>query len=103
MDLTGTGSDLAHIRAELRQILSEVVEADLSAVADDTPLLDYVPSSLALVEGIRRAYDRFGVVISIRRVLEDGANLAALAAYVDQARHALRRSTRAETGRAARS
>lgn len=77
--------DLASIGAELRQIIGDVVGADLSEVDDDASLLDYVASSLALVESIRRVSERFGIVVSIRRLLEGQATVSGLAASVDQA------------------
>src|SRR5438093_185436 len=85
MDTSATQPDISQIRQELRQIVSDVIGEDLSDIEDDAPLLEYVTSSLALVEAIRRDYDRFGVLISIRRVLEGQANLIALSVYIDQA------------------
>ena len=58
---------LADIRAELLRLMSEVLGQALPRLPDDTPILDLVVSSLMLVEGMRRIYERFGVLISIRR------------------------------------
>ena len=38
---------------------------DLADIDEDAPLLDYVTSSLALLEGIRTVYERFGVMIPL--------------------------------------
>jgi myxalamid-type nonribosomal peptide synthetase MxaA len=81
----GTQLDISQIRMELRQIISDVIGADLSDIDDETPLLEYVTSSLALLAGIRRVYDRFGVLIPVRPMLEGAGNLQALSAYVEQA------------------
>jgi amino acid adenylation domain-containing protein/thioester reductase-like protein len=85
MDNGEIQADISVIRAELREIISQVSGADVSGVPDDMPLLEYVTSSLALVEGLRQLYDRFGVLIPIRRVLEGQANLGAISLYVAQA------------------
>jgi amino acid adenylation domain-containing protein/thioester reductase-like protein len=82
---TGTQPTISQIRAELRQIISDVIGADLADVDDEAPLLDYVTSSLALLQGIRRVYDRFGVLIPIRPLLEGAGNLHALSAFIDEA------------------
>src|SRR5215475_14091580 len=85
---TATHPDLAQIRAELRQIISAAVGADLDDIDDETPLLDYVTSSLVLLAGIRAVYDRFGVLIPLRPLLEGAGNLRALSAFIDQALNA---------------
>src|SRR5262249_28573177 len=77
--------DNAQIRAELRQILADVIGGESADIDDDAPLLDYVTSSLALVAGIRVVYERFGVLLPIRPLLEGAGTLAALAAHIDQA------------------
>src|SRR5262245_30642921 len=82
---TGTQPTISQIRVELRQIISDVIGADLADVDDEAPLLDYVNSSLALLQGIRRVYDRFGVLIPIRPLLEGAGNLRALSAFIDEA------------------
>src|SRR6187397_225950 len=78
-------ADVGQIRTVLRQIVADVVGADPSDIDDDVPLLDIVTSSLALVEGLRRLYDRYGVLVSIRRIVEAQAGIDALALYVAQA------------------
>jgi myxalamid-type nonribosomal peptide synthetase MxaA len=85
---TATPPDIAQIRAELRQIISAAVGADLDDIDDETPLLDYVTSSLVLLAGIRAVYDRFGVLIPLRPLLEGAGNLRALSAFIDQALNA---------------
>src|SRR5947209_5436764 len=85
MDNNDTQLDIFQIRAELRRIITEAMGADLSNVKGDVPLLEFVTSSLALVEAVRRVYDQFGVLLSIREVIEGQANLNALSVYVDQA------------------
>src|SRR5262245_5742738 len=92
---TSTQLDISQIRAELRQMISNVIGADLADIDDDDPLLDYVISSLALLEGIRTVYDRFGVMIPIRPLLEGAGNLRALSAFIDQALNAREKTVRA--------
>src|SRR5262245_65643076 len=82
---TVTQPDISQIRVELRQIISDVIRADLGDIDDETPLLDYVTSSLALLAGIRAVYDRFGVLLPIRPMFEGAANLAALATHIEEA------------------
>jgi len=84
MKQSGDYLTLPQIRAELLRIIGEVLGEELLAIPDDTPILDFVLSSLALVEGMRRIYERFGVLISIRRVIEGQATLAGIAAYIEQ-------------------
>src|SRR5215216_554995 len=91
---TVTKPDISQIRAELRQIISDVIGADLCDIDDEAPLLDYVTSSLALLAGIRTVYDRFGVLIPLRPLLEGAGNLRALAAFIDQALKAQDKSAR---------
>lgn len=76
---------IAEIRSQMRDIISDVIGEDLSDIEIDLPLLDYVTSSLQLVEGVRRVQERFQVSISIGRVLAGDANLGALAAHVEEA------------------
>ena len=83
MTATGDQPSLSEIRTELLQIIGELLGQELPTIADDTPILDLVPSSLALVEGMRRVYERFGVLISIRRVIEGQASLGAIAVYIE--------------------
>jgi myxalamid-type nonribosomal peptide synthetase MxaA len=82
---TVTQPSISQIRAELRQIISDVIGADLDDIDDEAPLLDYVTSSLALLAGIRTVYDRFGVLIPLRPLLEGAGNLRALSSFIDQA------------------
>src|SRR5262245_58267184 len=96
---TATQPDLAQIRAELRQIISAAVGADLDDIDDETPLLDYVTSSLVLLAGIRAVYDRFGVLIPLRPLLEGAGNLRALSAFIDQALNAHDKNAQAAFGR----
>ncbi|MCB0008227.1 MAG: hypothetical protein KDE04_17305, partial [Anaerolineales bacterium] len=67
---------------ELRQLLSEVLDADISAVDPELPLLDLITSSLAMVDGMRRVYDRFGVLISLRQLIEAQTTLGMLALQI---------------------
>ena len=81
---TGDSPALPHVRAELLKIIGEVLGEELPTIPDDTPILDIVHSSLSLVEGMRRIHERFGVLISIRRVIEGQSTLAGIAAYIEQ-------------------
>ncbi len=72
------------IRSELLSIIEDVLGETLPPIPDDTPLLDFILSSLALVEGMRRLYEHFGVLVSIRRVVEGQVTLGGLAAYIEQ-------------------
>src|SRR5437764_8044123 len=85
----------AQIRAKLLQIMGDVLGQELPDIHADTPILDFVVSSLALVEGMRRIYEHFGVLISIRRVIEGQATLGAIAAYiaVEQQAQSTRKAT----------
>src|SRR5262249_49256876 len=87
--------DISQIRAELRQIISNVIGADLADIDEDVPLLEYVTSSLALLEGIRTVYERFGVMIPLRPLLEGAGNLRALSAFIDQSLNAHEKTLRA--------
>jgi hypothetical protein len=79
-----TQPDISQIRAALQQIVSDVIGEEVSQIESDVPILDIITSSLALVEGMRRVYERFGVLVSIRYILEGEASLNALAVYIDQ-------------------
>ena len=76
--------DIARIRTELQQIITSVIGDGLPSIPLDVPILDLGVGSLALVEGMRRVYDRFGVLISIRRVIEAQITIASLALYIEQ-------------------
>lgn len=71
---------------ELVQIILELVEDIPPQVPYDVPILDLGVSSLALVEGMRRIYDRFGLLVSIRRVIEGQITLGELALYIEHER-----------------
>lgn len=75
---------LSQIQSEIQQIILHVIENDLRSIPDDIPILDLGVSSLALVEGMRRVYDRFGVLVSIRRVIEGQITIGTLALYIEQ-------------------
>src|SRR5687768_8948107 len=79
-----TPSDRGQIKTQLLHLIGEVLGEALPSLPDDTLILDFVPSSLALVEGMRRVYEHFGVLISIRRVFEGQATLGAITAYIEQ-------------------
>lgn len=83
-------SNLSFIRATLRQIVGEVIEVEAEQVDGELSLLDLVNSSLALVEGMRRVYEQFGVLVSIRDVLEGQTDLNGLADYIHQGLQAQR-------------
>src|SRR5262249_6805495 len=91
---TSTQLDISQIRAELRQIICNVIGADLADIDEDAPLLEYVTSSLALLEGIRTVYERFGVMIPLRPLLEGAGNLRALSAFIDQSLNAHEKTLR---------
>ena len=77
--------NLSQIRTEIQQIIiSSIGTDDLRSVPDDIPILDLGVSSLALVEGMRQVYDRFGVLVSIRRVIEGQITIGTLALYIEQ-------------------
>ena len=76
---------LSQIRTEIQQIIiNSIGTDDLRSVPDDIPILDLGVSSLALVEGMRQVYDHFGVLVSIRRVIEGQITIGTLALYIDQ-------------------
>jgi acyl carrier protein len=76
---------LSQIRTEIQQIiLSGLGNGDLRSIPDDVPILDLGVSSLALVEGMRQVYDHFGVLVSIRRVIEGQITIGTLALYIEQ-------------------
>src|SRR6185295_4884091 len=78
-------SDISQIQRELERIIIAIMgHGDLRVIPDDVPILDLGVSSLELVEGMRRVYDRFGVLISIRRVIEGQITLGSLALYIEQ-------------------
>ena len=76
--------DLTQIRAELQRLIVAAFGDDRRAIPDDVPILDLGVSSLALVEGMRQVYDRFGVLVSIRRMIEGQVTLGGLALYIEQ-------------------
>lgn len=76
--------ELGQIRAELKRLVMDAFGADPRAIPDDVPILDMGVSSLALVEGMRRVFDHFGVLVSIRRVIEGQVTLGGLALYIEQ-------------------
>ncbi|MCX7361835.1 MAG: condensation domain-containing protein [Alphaproteobacteria bacterium] len=82
---TGLPRDISEIRSGLKQIISEVIGADLADIDEDASLLAYVTSSLDLLAGIRMVYDKYGVLIPLRPLLEGSGSLKALAAFVEQA------------------
>jgi amino acid adenylation domain-containing protein/thioester reductase-like protein len=76
---------ISQIRTELKQIIiSGIGNDDLHSIPEDIPILDLGISSLALVEGMRQVYDRFGVLVSIRRIIEGQVTLGTLALYIEQ-------------------
>src|SRR6185436_18821379 len=78
-------SDISQIQRELERIIIAIMgHGDLRVIPDDVPILDLGVSSLALVEGMRQVYDRFGVLVSIRRVIEGQITLGTLALYIEQ-------------------
>lgn len=82
---TGLPRDISEIRAGLKQIISEVIGTDLADIDEEASLLEYVTSSLDLLAGIRMVYDKYGVLIPLRPLLEGSGSLKALAAFVEQA------------------
>ena len=80
----GKKMDITQIRAELQQVILAGYGEDLPPIPDDVPILDLGVSSLELVEGMRRVYDHFGVLVSIRRVIEGQITLGSLALYIEQ-------------------
>ena len=77
--------NLSQIRAEIQQIIiNGIGNDDLRSIPDDIPILDLGISSLALVEGMRQVYDHFGVLVSIRRVIEGQITIGTLASYIEQ-------------------
>ncbi len=85
-NLKGTAAlGFDEVRAELRQIIGDVIGADISHIEDEAPLLEYIPSSLTLVEGLGRVHERFGVLVSIQRILAAEATIGSLAIAVHEA------------------
>ncbi len=76
--------EIGQIRAELKRLVMDAFGADPRTIPDDVPILDLGVSSLALVEGMRRVFDHFGVLVSIRRVIEGQVTLGGLALYIEQ-------------------
>ena len=77
--------DIPKIRNEIQQIILNVAgDERVRAIPDDIPILDLGVSSLALVEGMRQVFDRFGVLVSIRRVIEGQITIGTLALYIEQ-------------------
>ncbi|MEI6666776.1 MAG: amino acid adenylation domain-containing protein [Acidobacteriota bacterium] len=72
------------IHVELLRLVGEALGEELPPISGDIPILDLMVSSLALVDGMRRIYDHFGVLMSIRRVLEGQATLNGIAEYIAQ-------------------
>ena len=88
------------IKQELVQIIGDVLGEDLPALPDDLPILDFIISSLALVEGMRRIYEHFGVLVSIRKVIEGQATLGGISAYIEQELRVQNKRKIAEAGAA---
>jgi len=76
--------ELTQIRADLKRLMMDAFGSDSLKIPDDIPILDLGVSSLALVEGMRRVFDHFGVLVSIRRVIEGQVTLGGLALYIEQ-------------------
>jgi len=76
--------DLSSIRTELTRLIKEAFGAEQLNLPNDVPILDLGVSSLTLVEGMRRVYDYFGVLVSIRRVIEGQITLGGLALFIEQ-------------------
>jgi myxalamid-type nonribosomal peptide synthetase MxaA len=76
--------DLLQIQDELQQIINNAIGEKLRTIPDDVPILDLGISSLELVDGMRLVYDQFGVLVSIRRVIEGQVTLRGLALYIEQ-------------------
>jgi amino acid adenylation domain-containing protein/thioester reductase-like protein len=77
--------DISKIRSEIQYIIINVMgNDDLHSIPDDIPILDLGISSLALVDGMRQVYDHFGVLVSIRRVIEGQITIGTLALYIEQ-------------------
>ena len=77
--------DLPGIRTDIQQIiLNGLGGTDLQTIPNDVPILDLGINSLALVEGMRQVYDHFGVLVSIRRVIEGQITIGTLALYIEQ-------------------
>lgn len=91
-----TSPTLSQIRDTLSRIVGEVIEVEAEQVDSQLPLLDLVNSSLALVEGMRRVYEQFGVLVSIRDVLEGQTDLNGLADYIHQGLQAQRNGRKQE-------
>ncbi|MGA8864618.1 MAG: condensation domain-containing protein, partial [Gallionella sp.] len=77
--------DISQIQADLRQMVCGLIGAEPEEIDDEAPLLEYVTSSLTLLTGIRMVYERYGVLVPIRPLLEGAGNLRALSVFIDQA------------------
>lgn len=77
--------DASRIREELeRIIINGIGHDDVHSIPHDIPILDLGINSLALVDGMRQVYDHFGVLVSIRRVIEGQITIGSLALYIEQ-------------------
>ena len=89
--------DISQIRKEIQKIIVNILRRnDLHSVPDDVPILDMGVSSLMLVEGMRQVYERFGVLVSIRRVIEGQITIGTLALYIEQelnSQHSLKKKS----------
>ena len=89
--------EISQIRKEIQQIIVNILRrSDLHSLPDDIPILDMGVSSLMLVEGMRQVYERFGVLVSIRRVIEGQITIGTLALYIEQelnSQHSLKKKS----------
>lgn len=77
--------EASRIRKELEQIIIDGIGLDdVHSMPHDIPILDLGINSLALVDGMRQVYDHFGVLVSIRRVIEGQITIGSLALYIEQ-------------------
>lgn len=76
--------DVFQIQAELAKIMAESYGGELPPLPDDIPILELGVGSLMLVEGMRRVYERFGVLVSIRKIIEGQITLGGLALYIEE-------------------
>ncbi len=91
--------ELSQIQSALQQIIIGRVGDDLRSIPNDVPILDLGISSLELVEGMRQVYDHFGVLVSIRRVIEGQVTIGTLALYIEQelnSQQSLKKKSQAE-------
>jgi thioester reductase-like protein len=82
--LDTTHPTLSKIQEELRQILGEAFGSGPAPIPEHVPIFDLGVASLALVDALRRVYDRLGVLVSVRQVFDGQMSMSVLALYIEE-------------------